>query len=1317
MKSRHLIIYILSFISGCLPILNLSAQTNQYYFKQISFNEGLPSTVRCIKTDASGFVWIGTKSGLIRFDGHELKRYVHTTDNPNSLPSNLILQIFEDKQRNLWILTEKGIARYDKRSDQMEVITDKQGKNFIAYSASNSANGTLFGSENKIYQYNYQTSSIDLLQTIKSKDQFNISAIHSWNDHTILCSSRRQGLILLNLETGKCTPSPFDCGSQIMSTFMDSQHRIWIAPYNEGVRCFDRNGRLLASYTIHNSQLSNNIILSFAERNSQIWMGTDGGGINILNPTTRQFTTLTRNPEKERNSLPATSILCLYNDDNNTMWAGSIRNGLINIREVSMKSYMDVSLGSNQGLSNRTVLSLCQQAPDRIWIGTDGGGINLFNPTTDKFTHYSSTWGEKVASIAPFTSGKLLISIFAQGLFIFDTTTGKKQPFLIVDKEKTVQLCNRGKTVNLYKNTPNSILILGDEIYSYQLDDHSFHIFKAQNKSVQMKGAVLPIAHKQGKTYISCANSIYELDDDNYQMKRLFRYEGDTIINCVSQDEHGNFWIGSNFGLSHYNPTTHSHEFIPSKLFSEVSMVVCDQKGKVWIGAENILLTWIIKDKKYILFGESDGATPNEYLSKPQLLTKQGDVYMGGVGGLLFIDKNFNIDSSDIPVLQLSDITVNGESVNSQLTNDKPAKISIPWKNNIILRIMPKEQDIFRQKLYRYKIVGFSNEYIETLNPKLILRLLPPGNYTIKASCTTKDGNWIPEEEILSLTILSPWYKTWWFSFVCIIIIAGSIFQAFRIVLKRKENKQKWAMKEHEKQVYEEKVRFLINISHEIRTPLSLIYAPLSKILKSTPRTDSNYASLQSVFRQSQRMKNLINMVLDVRKMEVGESKLQTSSQPLNEWIKVTTEDFISEGESKNINLKYQLDEKISEVVFDKDKCMIIISNLLINAFKHSPQHSEVIIKSELLVDEERVRISIIDQGCGLYHIDTHKLFNRFYQGTGEQSGTGIGLSYSKMLIELHGGTIGAHNNPEVGATFFFELPIKQIKEEIICQPKAYLNELMTKEIEVAPAPDETFETSSYSILIVDDNPDLIDFLKQTLSPNFKRVLTAKDGVDALSQVKNQIPDIIVSDVMMPRMDGFELCKNLKQDIEISHIPIILLTARNDEQSQLCGYKNGADAYLAKPFEIDILLTLIRNRLKHREQTKEKYRNILLSPLPENSTFSSADEIFLLRLNKIINQNIENTDFDISVICKEIGMSRASLYSKLKAITNMGANDYINKLRIEKAISIMKTSDAPFTEIADKVGFNTPRYFSTVFKQYTGETPTSYREKIEHKKQ
>lgn len=1312
MRIRILVLLCIAFIiqfAGVLPL-----QAGHYYYKQISLKDGLPSTVRCILADEQGFIWIGTRSGLGRYDGHELKKYIHQTDNPHSLPHNLINQITEDKQNNIWILTEKGLACYQRQSDDFYLPTDEQGNHIIVYSTCLTDDGVLFGSQNKVYFYNYQDSSLRLLQKLDKEPNFNITLLSLWDEHTLLCCSRWQGLLLLDLNTGQHRLPPFDCGKEIMNMLIDSQNRIWIAPYNAGVSCFTHDGKRLASYTTHNSALSNNVVLSLAEREGQIWIGTDGGGINILEPETGHISLLEHVPGSDNYSLPANSILCLYNDRNNNMWAGSIRNGLISIREVSMKTYTDVLPGSDRGLSNNTVLSLYQEADDRVWVGTDGGGINLFNPHTEKFTHYPSTWEDKVASISPFTSGNLLLSIFSQGVFVFNPATGKKTPFIIIDTETSTRLGSRGKTVNLFQNTPHSVLLLGDHVYQYNLKEQTFSVATEQ-QGLDIIGAILPITNHQHYTYLNDTKHIFSLDNRTNRLETLYQCGKDTLINSVSLDEYGSFWIGNNYGLIHYNPVTRVQTPIPTSLFTEVTLLVCDQQGKVWIGTDNMLFAWLINEKKFVLFGESDGAIQNEYLSKPRLLSSQGNIYMGGVKGLLHINSNLPLATSEFPKLQLSDVVINGESVNNEIDGD-PAGISAPWNSNITIRIMSREEDIFRQKMYRYQIEGLNDQQIESYSPELAIRSLPPGSYKIMASCTAKDGSWIPSQQVLELTILPPWYRTWWFILSCAVFITAAIIETFRRTLKRKEEKLKWAMKEHEQQVYEEKVRFLINISHELRTPLTLIHAPLSRILKSLSPEETQYLPIKAIYRQSQRMKNLINMVLDVRKMEVGESKLQIQPHFLNKWIEHVSQDFTSEGEAKNVRIRYQLDPQIETVSFDKDKCEIILSNLLINALKHSPQDTEITITSELLANEGSVRISIIDQGSGLQQVNTQRLFTRFYQGTGEQSGTGIGLSYSKILVELHGGSIGARDNQEAGATFFFQLPLKQKSEEIICQPKAYLNELMSDDDNEQIPTNDDFDTSPYTILVVDDNSDLTDFLKKSLGEYFKRVIIASDGVEALQLIKSHTPDIIVSDVMMPRMNGYELCKNIKEDITISHIPVILLTARDDKQSQLSGYKNGADAYLTKPFEIEMLMEIIRNRLKNRESTKKRYLNSGLIPAPEESTFSQADETFLLKLNQMIQENLDSSDLDVTFICKEIGMSRASLYNKLKALTDMGANDYINKFRMEKAIVLITGTEMTFTEIAEKVGFTTSRYFSTAFKQYTGETPTQYKEKRKEKR-
>lgn len=331
MKKRILILLCTAFIIQLARILPL--QAGHYYYKQISLKDGLPSTVRCILTDEQGFVWIGTRSGLGRYDGHELKKYVHQADNPHSIPHNLIYQMIEDEQNNIWILTDKGVARYQRQSDDFFIPVNETGNNIIVYSVCLTKGGVLFGSKNKIFFYNYQDASFRLLQSFDLVSNYNVTLLSLWDEHTLLCCSRWQGLLLLDLKTGKCSRPPFDCGKEIMNVLIDSQKRIWVAPYNGGLNCLTRDGKLLGTYTTRNSSLSNNVVLSLAEREGQIWIGTDGGGINILDPETGQFSLLEHIPGRDNYSLPANSILCLYNDRNNNIWAGSIRNGLISIRK------------------------------------------------------------------------------------------------------------------------------------------------------------------------------------------------------------------------------------------------------------------------------------------------------------------------------------------------------------------------------------------------------------------------------------------------------------------------------------------------------------------------------------------------------------------------------------------------------------------------------------------------------------------------------------------------------------------------------------------------------------------------------------------------------------------------------------------------------------------------------------------------------------------------------------------------------------------------------------------------------------------------
>lgn len=569
--------------------------------------------------------------------------------------------------------------------------------------------------------------------------------------------------------------------------------------------------------------------------------------------------------------------------------------------------------------------------------------------------------------------------------------------------------------------------------------------------------------------------------------------------------------------------------------------------------------------------------------------------------------------------------------------------------------------------MYRYTITGLNGQNIYSYLPEINLSSLPTGSYHIKAACSTRNGDWTADYDILTLTVLPPWYKSGWFILSCTLFIFISVILTFILILRNKETKLKWAMKEHEQQVYEEKVRFLINISHELRTPLTLIHAPLKQLMDKLTADNENYPLIQSICKQSERMKNILNTVLNVRKMEVGQSTLHIQSIQLDEWAEQLISDFKPEASVRGITLVYQPEPEIQTLCFDKEKCTTILTNLLINALKYTPDESTISISTRLSEDRTRVRISISDQGPGLKDVDTNNLFVRFYQGNNSRPGTGIGLSYSKILVEQHGGNIGAYDNKNFGspgATFWFELPLNTEPGNITLHPQEYLNTLLapTQETESIPEQQEENKTAqSHTLLIVDDNKDLTDYLATALKDRFKTIWVAADGEEALRLCREKRPHIVVSDIQMPHMNGYELCKQIKEDLEISHIPVILLTARNDEESQLYGYKNGADAYITKPFEVSMLYAIVCSQLHNRERMRTRYTDIGPLPPPEEGTFSSADEEFLNRLNQIITEHLDNEQLGIPFICNKIGISRASLYNKLKALTDMGANDYITK--------------------------------------------------------
>ena len=1298
LKRYSFLIWILFFV------LSTKAEQQDYYFRQISLEQGLSqSRVQCIYRDHLGVIWIGTKWGLNSYDQSELKSYFHDREQPNSLPDNFIRFITEDRLGDLYVSTNKGIAIYNKAENQFQPLK-YNGKPFNAWSYLQIGDNFLFGGEETLYQYNLTDKSITTIFPDIDGDKLKcINRIFQWSPDMLITSSKKDGLWMYDLIKKKMYRCPFVKEREINTIFVDSQNRLWVSFYGKGIACYSKEGKRLFSLSTKNSGLNNDIIFDFLEKDNQLWIATDGGGINILDFQTMKFSHLKHISDDEQ-SLPNNSIYRLYKDQMDNIWIGSIHGGLFAIKKVFIKTYKDVPLNNPNGVSERTVVSIFEDKDTLLWIGTDGGGINSFDQKTNTFHHYPTTYGEKVTSITDFSENELLLSCFNKGVFTFNKRTAQMQPFPIINDSISKREFSSGDLVNLYA-TKDNIYILGAKVYIYNKHTRQTSILYAPQIDIQRQIAMQAIYSDDTHLYLMGTNNLFKLNFKTNELSSLVNMKEGDDFTSACRDDKGNFWIGSNFGLLFYNKQTGKTEKIHTNLFNSVSSLAYDKKGKVWIGAQNMFFAYIINEKRFVILDESDGVPSNELIFTPIPALRTPNLYMGGTMGLVRINTDIIFESNSSPILKLLEVKLNGKSTLKQVNNNC---ISIPWNHSSFnIKVIADEKNSFRKHLFRYVITGKDKMVIESYLQTLELGTLASGEYTISVSCDTSNGEWSQPTEILTIIVSPPWWKSTWFIILCIFfafLVAGVVFFS---LIRKKENRLKREMREHEKKIYEEKIRFLINISHELRTPLTLIYASLKRILNKEVKQDELPEYLQGAFKQANQMKDIINIVLDTRKMEVGQEVLHISSHPLHKWIQEVAETFQTASKAKEIEITYDFDDSIQSIAYDDTKCKVVLSNLIMNALKYSPNQTRIVIKT--IRTNESIQVHVQDQGIGLDNVDIKKLFTRFYQGKHNEGGSGIGLSYAKMLIDLHGGRMGAFNNKDRGATFFYEIPANLQEQEVSCPQHSYLNELLSSPEEEEKIESGAFSLQGYSLLIVEDKQDLREFLKNALKDKFKKIYQAENGLVALEVIKQQQPDIIVSDVMMPQMNGYQLCKEIKENLNISHIPVILLTARADSESQMLGYKLGADAYLPKPFEMEMLLSVIQNQMRNREYIKSRYRGNQFILSPQEATFSNADEQFMIKLNEMIDQNLSQPDLDVKFLTAQMAMSRTSLYNKVKELTGMGANDYINRRRIDKAIILLTQSDMSITEISEQVGFTYQRYFSTLFKEMKGMTPSQFR--------
>ena len=761
-----------------------------YSFTQLSIEQGLSqSTAQSILLDHKGTLWIGTKSGLNSYTQEGIKTYLHHSGDPHSLPSNYINHLTEDSLGNFWIATSKGLALYDDEQDQFNTVNSS-----IIYSSVGVEGGMWFGSENALHCYDYKSKELKTIHIEKEEGKginpvdYRIQKMLYLEDGKILIGTRKKGIYLYDCRIRQFTLLIPSSQNLLTSLYVTADHHIYTAFYGDGFYCYDRTGKMLKHYTKENSGLKNNYVLDMVEYNGNIWLATDGSGINLFTPRTFQFSQL-QHIVGDYSSLPVNSITLLYKDMKDNLWAGSVRGGIFSIKETYIKTYKEAILNNTNGLSEQSVISLYEEKDGKVWIGTDGGGINLYDPSTDKFIHFPSTYGDKVVSIAEVSETELMVSLYTKGIFLFNKKTHKYRPFTIVDEETNKKECFYGYLPLANQVADGKIYIISCGTYVYHTHDHTFSRMQT-DRDYDFSNDALCLSYSNDRfSLLKCAHQAFWVDQKSDSIRLLFELEKDELITSMSYDNNRMIWTSTNKGLGFFDLESQKYHRIRTRLFNGISYLIADGKGRLWICAQNHLYSYIIKENRFILWNSSDGFPPNEILFAYQKQSNRDYIYLGGSEGLVKINTDIPYTETQIPEIYLSEILFNGSP---SLKKVKENTIKIPWNyNSLSVHFRIKNRDVFQKYLLQYTIEGRGKQSIETYDPVLNLSSLSAGNYSIWVSCNTKNGNRTPSKQLIHIIVTPPWYKTVWFIGVAAVLFIIMTASIGYIHYRRKERNMK----------------------------------------------------------------------------------------------------------------------------------------------------------------------------------------------------------------------------------------------------------------------------------------------------------------------------------------------------------------------------------------------------------------------------------------------------------------------------------------------------------------------------------------------
>ncbi len=1381
MTSFKYLYKVLIIIVLTLTAVNMTAVGQNINFSRLTINDGLSqNTIYSIFQDKTGFVWIGTEDGLNRFDGYEFKVYRHLPYDKNSIRSNQINNIYENKDGDLWIATSTGLDFFNRKTENFKHIDLKQPagtSSFITYVCGDKYGKIWLGTYDGLKKYDPISGKVnsfaDKIPGYPGKTRRTYS-IFIGSDN-IVWAGIGSAIIRINAKNDSILPPVKEINnttgwgvSTVRSIKKDSKNNVWISTEDSGLFYFSPATAKIASYNTSNSNiLSNTIRDLFVKSENEIWLGTRDG-LSILNVSSGTFSNHVYD-KYNAFSLNHNSVRCFMKDNAGSVWLGTFSGGISIVQNTSEKfNSIREQFGSAYGLSHRVVSSITQNSPVDLWMGTEGGGLNYYNKTTGVFKSYlngsASAKNPKniVKALAVDKNNNLWVGTF-DGLSYFNVQTNSFKNYNLPQNG----LSNNNNLVYSLLPDKNGVWVGTDGgglSYVSDKGDHKSYTHTPENrKSVSSNNIRAIIPGNDNFLWIGTENGLNHFDK-NKGAFTAFKVNDDNAAGLSSNsvlslliDSKKRLWIGTKGGGLNTLYNGDKFSIIDSRLGLSndvIHGILEDKYGKIWVSTNkglsritilNNTLPFSKANLKIENFTISDGLQSNQF-SPAAWKTSDGQLFFGGIAGVsYFMPGSIKVNNYK-PKVVITDIMVRNSSVSFK--NPKsPLNRPIEQTTNITLRydeafITLKFAALnfisSEKNQYAYKLSGLQSDdewhYVGNQRNATYTNLAA-GNYTFRVKAANNDGIWSEKETTINIKVLPPIWKTWWAYTLYALAICFLLYLFYYYSVKtarlKSELELEYLTREKELELTQRKMSFFTNISHEIKTPLTLILAPIDKLLGMNEGNNKIQNQLMLMQRNGDRLKRLINQLLDFRKFETGSMKLQAAEGNIVRFVKEVTMAFESYAQHRRINLKINVESGSIRAWFDRDKFEKIMYNILSNALKFTPEEGSVIIRVRTEgtgSPKPVVVIEVEDNGPGISPLHIPKIFdqfNHFDESGTNYSGTGIGLSFSKGLMELHHGNISvesvpAGNNDHGYTCFTLKFPLGRdhlTDEEIIHNYKDSENITGYNESDIPHTTRVRSEEKKQHVLsaadkeklimlVVEDNVEVRDFVASHFEQDFE-IHTANNGLLGWEKALETIPDIIISDVMMPEMSGTSLCSKLKSDARTSHIPVILLTARTPLIFKIEGLETGADDYITKPFNLNILEARIWNLLESRQLLRERYRkDITLQPT--NVAITSPDEKFLAKVMSFIERNIAESSLSVEELGKEVGMSRVTLYRKIKALTNQTAVEFIRSVRLKRAAQILEQNKLHVSEVAYMVGFIDIDYFRRCFKDQFGHTPKEY---------